>query len=102
MKIKLLFLLVLLSGYVNILIAQKNITQPFSPSREQMLKRYKAAEEKDSLAKRTVFKTSVTPVWSGPSAFWYRNALPDSLSEYLYIDPAKKIKRPLFDEIKMF
>ena len=101
MKIKLLFLLVLLSGYVNILIAQKNITQPFSPSREQMLKRYKAAEEKDSLAKRTVFKTSVTPVWSGPSAFWYRNALPDSLSEYLYIDPAKKIKRPLFDEAKM-
>ncbi len=101
MKIKLLFLLVLLNGYTNILTAQKNITQPFSPSREQMLKRYKAAEDRDSLAKRTVFKTSVTPVWSGPSAFWYRNALPDSLSEYLYIDPAKKIKRPLFDEAKM-
>ena len=101
MKTKLLFLLIILSGYSNILTAQKKITEPFSPTREQMLKRYKAADERDSLVKRTVFKTSVTPVWSGPSAFWYRNALPDSLSEYIYIDPTKKIKRPLFDEMKM-
>jgi len=101
MKPKLLLFLIILSGYANILTAQKTITLPFAPSREQMLNRYKTAEERDSLARRTIFKTSVTPMWSGPSAFWYKNTLPDSLSEYLYIDPAKKIKRPLFDATKI-
>jgi hypothetical protein len=101
MKSKLFCLLIILVGYTNVLTAQKKITQPFSPGREQMLKRYKAAEERDSLARRSIFKTSVTPVWTGSSAFWYRNALPDSLSEYLYIDPVKKVKRTLCDVTKI-
>lgn len=101
MKQKLLFILIILNGCVVFLPAQNKVTEPFSPSRDQMLKRYKVAEERDSLARRTVFKASVTPGWAGPSAFWYRNALPDSLSEYLYIDPTKKIKQSLFDVTKM-
>ena len=93
---KLLFLLIILCVYADVLSAQNKVTEPFSPNREQMLKRYKVAEERDSLARRTIFKTSITPGWSGSAAFWYRNALPDSMSEYLYIDPTKKIKRCFF------
>ena len=101
MQPKLLFLLIILCVYADVLSAQNKVTEPFSPNREQMLKRYKVAEERDSLARRTVFKTSITPGWSGSAAFWYRNALPDSMSEYVYIDPTKKIKRSLFDVTKM-
>ena len=75
MKPKLLLLTIILFGYSNSMTAQKIITQPFSPSREQLLNRYKAAEERDSLVRRNIFKTSVNPVWAGPSAFLYLTAL---------------------------
>ena len=101
MKSNLLFLLIVLAGNIGVLPAQTKTTVPFSPGREQMLKRYKAAEDRDSLARRTVFKSAVIPGWVGASSFWYRNTLPDSLSEYIYVDPAKAIKKPLFDVIKM-
>lgn len=79
---------------------QKSLTD-FAPSRDEMLVRYKVANERDSLARSTAFKLNVNPIWSGPSAFWYRNALPDSQSEYVFIDPIKQVKRPLFDPSKM-
>lgn len=91
----------LLALSTEVLVAQKKVITPFSPSREQMMKRYKVAEERDSLARRTVFKSTVVPGWTGPSSFWYRNALPDSMFEYIYVDPAKKIKQLLFDVTKM-
>lgn len=81
--------------------AQQKSLAAFAPSRDEMLVRYKAANERDSLARRTAFKLNVNPIWSGPSAFWYRNALPDSQSEYTFIDPVKEEKRPLFDPSKM-
>jgi hypothetical protein len=73
----------------------------FAPGREQMLQRYKTANERDTLARKTVFKTAVTPGWIGASAFWYRNALPDSQSEFHFVDPVKNIKKPLFDHERM-
>lgn len=82
-------------------IAQNKPLQAFTPSREQMLQRYKNATEKDSLVRRTAFKLSVTPNWSGGSAFWYRNILSDSLTEYFLVDPVNNIKKPLFDAAKM-
>ncbi len=86
---------------VQIVVAQTKSLPAFAPTREQMLQRYKTATERDSLARRTAFKLSVAPNWSGGSAFWYRNALPDSQSEYLFVDPVKNVKRPLFDANKM-
>ncbi len=83
------------------LTAQQKPLPSYAPSRTEILARYKAANDRDSLARRTAFKLNVTPNWSGPSAFWYKNALPDSQSEYLYVDPVKSVKRPLFDAVKM-
>lgn len=82
-------------------MAQKKPLPAYAPTHDQILARYKAATERDSLVRRTAYKLNVTPNWSGPSAFWYRNALPDSQSEYLYVDPIKNIKQPLFDASKL-
>lgn len=81
--------------------AQTTPLASFSPSRAQMLQRYKDAAIKDSLVRKTVFKLSVTPNWSGASSFWYKNILADSLVEYVWVDPVKNIKRPLFDALKI-
>jgi dipeptidyl aminopeptidase/acylaminoacyl peptidase len=80
----------------NVVAQQKQLTV-FKPSREQMIKRFKTAEERDSLSRRSVFTSTVQPGWSGSSSFWYRNNLPDSLSEYIFIEPSKLTRRPLFD-----
>lgn len=98
---KLLLLTSLLAIIGQQLNAQQKSLTAFAPSRDEMLARYKTANERDSLARRTAFKLNVNPNWSGPSAFWYRNALPDSQSEYVFIDPVKQVKRPLFDPSKM-
>jgi dienelactone hydrolase len=82
-------------------IAQNKPLPAFTPSREQMLQRYKNTTEKDSLVRRTAFKLSVTPNWSGSSVFWYRNVLADSVTEYFLVDPVNNIKKPLFDAAKM-
>jgi hypothetical protein len=81
--------------------AQQSPLPRFAPAPEEMAKRYERANERDSLVRRSVFKTSVTPGWSGASSFWYRNALPDSQSEFHFVDLEKKEKRLLFDHEKM-
>ncbi|MFZ6025534.1 MAG: prolyl oligopeptidase family serine peptidase [Bacteroidota bacterium] len=98
---KRLLILTSLLAVASQLTAQQKPLPSYAPSCTEMLARYKAANDRDSLARRTAFKLNVTPNWSGPSAFWYRNALPDSQSEYLYVDPVKNVKRPLFDAAKM-
>jgi dipeptidyl aminopeptidase/acylaminoacyl peptidase len=85
----------------NTLFAQQRSLDKFAPGRGQMAQRYKNANERDTLARKTVFKTSVTPGWIGASAFWYRNALPDSQSEFHFVDPVKNIRKPLFDHERM-
>lgn len=81
--------------------AHTQLLPAFAPTREQMLQRYKTATERDTLARRSAFKLAVVPNWINGSSFWYRNALPDSEFEFLYIDPVKNIRQPLFDGEKM-
>ena len=83
------------------LSAQQKSLQPFTASPTEMIKRYWVANERDTLVRKSVFKTTVVPFWTGPSAFWYRNSLPDSQSEFQFIDPVKQTKTPLFDQTKM-
>ena len=73
----------------------------FSPTRIEMLQRYKLAAERDSLVRKTAFKLSVVPNWSGASAFWYRNILADSITQYYLVDPSTNTKRLLFDTEKL-
>ncbi len=102
MKSLLLFCMILSCiGKANTLSAQQPSTTSFAPSRDEMNRRYKAAEDRDSLARRSVFKTSVVPGWSGASAFWYKNILPDSQLEYIYVDAEKNTKQQLFDYTRM-
>lgn len=102
MKSSALFFFMIMIGWAKETVqAQQNSLTSFAPNHQQMLKRYNIAEDRDSLAKRSIFKMTVVPSWSGSSAFWYRNYLPDSVSEYLYVDPVKNIRKPLFDVNKM-
>lgn len=85
-------------GYIH---AQQAPLPRFAPTAEEMAKRYTRANDRDSLARRSVFKMTVTPGWSGAASFWYRNALADSQYEFHFVDLDKKEKRPLFDHEKM-
>ena len=85
-----------------IILAQTNQLSAFAPTRTEMLQRYKVAAERDSLVRKTVFKIGLTPNWSGPSAFWYRNILADSVMKYYLVDPVSNTKKPLFDAEKLF
>jgi len=81
--------------------AQTKPLPAFSPTRTEMLQRYKVAAERDSLVRKTVFKLGLTPNWSGPSVFWYRNILADSVMRYYLVDPLSNAKKPLFDPEKL-
>jgi len=51
--------------------------------------------------KTMVFSTSVNPHWLKHSdRFWYNDETPNGKSYYL-VDPARRTKRPLFDNVKM-
>jgi dipeptidyl aminopeptidase/acylaminoacyl peptidase len=75
-------------------------TQPYRPTHEEIMERYKAAALRDSTVKNTIYRAGVTAHWiDGSPAFWYCNILKDSVTEYLYINAAKAIKKPLFDKL---
>jgi len=60
---------------------------PYVPTRAEVLDRYHNARYLDSIATRSIFKTSIRPHWSADnSSFWYRNILKDSVKEYYSID----------------
>ncbi|GAO42126.1 S9 family peptidase [Flavihumibacter petaseus] len=68
-------------------------TMPFYPERAEMMKRYVAARQLDSLAKNTIFKTSVRAVWSPDGKYFlYQNLLADSVMECIGVDVAKGTK----------
>lgn len=76
--------------------------RPYQPSQEELLQRYRDAAELDSLARNTVFKTTVQPFWQGDhKSFWYRNHLKDSATEYMYVDAAAGKKAPAFDHAQL-
>jgi dipeptidyl aminopeptidase/acylaminoacyl peptidase len=101
-KMKSLSFLFLLSFLIPVSAsAQKPAVTAYAPTREEIARRYKRANELDTLARRSVFKTNVTPNWSGASSFWYRNILADSIPEYMFVDPVKNTKHVLFDPVKL-
>jgi dipeptidyl aminopeptidase/acylaminoacyl peptidase len=61
---------------------------PYQPSRTEILERYRKAKVLDSLATRSIFKTTVRPHWSADNtSFWYRNIISrDSAKEYISVD----------------
>jgi dienelactone hydrolase len=91
----------------SLLISLPALAQPsrlinYQPSHEEMVQRYEAAAELDSLARNTVFKTTVQANWqTGNKSFWYRNILKDSATEYIYVDAASGKKGPAFDHAQL-
>jgi dipeptidyl aminopeptidase/acylaminoacyl peptidase len=78
--------------------------EPYQPTRNEIMERYRKASVLDSLATRTIFRASVQPHWqSGGKGFWYRNILKDSVQEYFYADAEKgtrtKITRAFADSL---
>lgn len=98
---RLFFLCLLLLVSISSLTAQKPVVTAYAPTREEIAKRYKRANELDTLARRSVFKSNVVPNWSGASSFWYRNTLADSVAEYVFVDPSQSTKKVLFDPVKL-
>ena len=81
-------------------------TQPllpqYKPSHEELVSSYKASALRDSLAKNSIFKTSVRPTWyRNSTGFGYANILKDSVIEYVYVDAATGKKTKLFNNIKL-
>lgn len=102
MKSGLFFIVtILLTCQLKYALCQEKSLEFFMPTRDQMMKRYKEADNLDSLVKKTVFRSSVQPGWSGSSSFWYKNILADSQYEYILVDPTKVTKSLLFDAHKM-
>ena len=59
----------------------------YQPTRAETMDRYKKARYLDSIATRSIFKTTVRPHWSADNtSFWYRNILKDSVKEYISVD----------------
>lgn len=79
--------------------AASHATLPaYQPSAEEILQRYRRAAELDSLARNTVFKTTVQAYWQADQKhFWYRNNGKDSSMEYVYVDATAGKKGPAFD-----
>jgi dipeptidyl aminopeptidase/acylaminoacyl peptidase len=78
--------------------AQKRQLPAYKPTQSEIAASYKRMEQLDSLSKGTVLKTNIQPGWQADGkSFWYRNILKDSLTEYMYVNPAEGKKRKAFD-----
>ncbi len=89
---------VILLSYFAVL-AQAPPSARYHPTHNEMLARYQAVAQKDSIAKNTVYKAVVKPHWlPGSKAFWYQNNLQDSTLEYLLVNAATGSKRKAFNE----
>lgn len=76
--------------------------EPWNPSREEVLERYRRAAAMEEAVRNTVFSASVQPHWQADgSSFWYRNVLKDSVMEYIYVQPSAGRRGPAFDHAKM-
>jgi dipeptidyl aminopeptidase/acylaminoacyl peptidase len=82
--------------------AQPNRPVDYRPSHEEIVQRYRDGAILDSLARNTVFKSTVAAHWQADSkTFWYRNLLKDSITEYIYADAAAGTKRLAFDHAQL-
>jgi len=84
------------------IILQAQSLPAYQPTRQEELQRYKAATLLDSMARSSVFKANIRAHWQpGNKAFWYRNYLPDSSMEYIYVNAATGAKQKPFDADKL-
>ncbi len=75
-----------------------NALPAYQPNRNEVLARYVAAQQLDSLARNTVLKGSVRPVWSPDgTACIYQNLLADSTVEFIRVDAVKASRTAAFD-----
>jgi len=95
-----MLLVVLLTATVIKTIAQT--AAAYLPTRDEEMKRYKAAGILDSLARSAVYKYTIRAHWQvGGKTFWYKNILPDSGNEYIYVNAVTAVKQKAFDNAKM-
>ncbi len=62
---------------------------------------YERADKLRQATQGKVFRANVSAHWSEGSQFWYRNDLPNGKREFIWIDPAKRQRRPAFDTAKV-
>lgn len=75
---------------------QRPASQPYEPTRSEILDRYHKALFLDSIATRSIFKAVVRPHWSADhNSFWYRNILKDSAKEYISVDMVHGTRKKL-------
>jgi len=95
-----LFFILTISTYIA--TAQPQPLPIFKPSREEVIERYKAVAAKDSAVKNTIYKASIDAHWlPGGNAFWYRNILHDSTTDYQLVNAASGAKRKAFNEAEL-
>lgn len=71
---------------------------PYHPTREEVLRSYKAAALLDSLAKKSIFKSTVKGNWqTGGDGFWYKNLLQDDNVTYWWVNPVTATRQQPFD-----
>ncbi len=75
----------------------------YTPSRKEILERYRFAAFSDSTINRgKIFNTSVQPVWfPDGKSFLYRRAFKDSIREYVRVNALTGKRKPLFDHQKI-
>ena len=97
-RLRLLFLFTTTAS-ICIATAQTASPSPYKPSHEEVMERYKAVAAKDSTVKNTIYKASIDAHWlPGGNAFWYRNILHDSTTDYQLVNAANGAKRKAFNE----
>lgn len=63
--------------------------EPYLPSHQEMIDRYRWAMDRDSLSKDIIYKYTVEPNWSEDgSSFWYENQLKGGVSEFISVEAA--------------
>lgn len=91
----------LVTGMLTVM-AQPQKPVAYLPSHEEIVQRYHDAAELDSLARNSVFKTTVQAFWQPDNkGFWYRNNLKDSVQEYIYVDAVSGKKAHAFDHTQL-
>lgn len=91
----------LVTGMLTVM-AQPQKPVAYLPSHEEIVQRYHDAAELDSLARNSVFKTTVQAFWQPDNkGFWYRNNLKDSVQEYICVDAVSGKKAHAFDHTQL-
>jgi dipeptidyl aminopeptidase/acylaminoacyl peptidase len=98
-----LILAVLLLATCCCTYAQQAPLPAYEPTRAEEMARYKEGLLLDSILYRgTVYKYTVHANWlAGGNSCWYRNILPDSSQEYIYVDARQALRRLAFDHSRL-